>query len=161
LPPPPAAVTPPAVEGNVTIAVVDAEAPPGGFLTLLGMAREAAASDLPLDFVVFGATLDDLALIRTGRVAVAGTCRLEDLGDAARAHGCHLAMTLAGWPEVNAPGVDRAAATRLPVAGFRLGATAERLGAIPNALVVDSTDGAAATNRALLAFAGHSSVRAF
>ena len=159
--PPPAAVTRPAAEGNVTIAVVDAEALPGGFLTLLGMAREAAASDLPLDFVVFGATLDDLALIRTGRVAVAGTCRLEDLGDAARAHGCHLAMTLAGWPEVNAPGVDRAAATRLPVAGFRLGATAERLEAIPNALVVDSTDGAAATNRALLAFAGHSSVRAF
>jgi GT2 family glycosyltransferase len=143
----------------IAVAVVDAEDVAGGFLTLLGMARQAAASDLPLDFVVLGSTIDDLTLIRTGRVAVVGSCPLEDLADAARAHGCQLAMTLAGWPEVDAPGVDRAAATRLPVVGFGIGATAERLEAIPDALVLDPAAGAAAINRTLLVFAGQSEER--
>lgn len=150
------AAPPGSSRGRVTIAVVDAEDVPGGFLTLLAMAREAAASDLPLDFVVFGATMSDLALIRTGRVAVIGTTPFDSLCDAARVHGCHLAVTLAGWLEVDASGIDRAAATRLPVAGLGIGATAERLGMLPSALMLDPSAGAAATNRSLLAFAGHS-----
>jgi hypothetical protein len=60
---------------------------------------------------------------------------------------------------VDAPGVDRAAATRLPVVGFGIGATAERLEAIPDALVLDPAAEAAAINRTLLVFAGQSEER--
>lgn len=96
-----------------------------GFGVLLAMARNAAERDLPLLFVVPNGTIDDSALLATGKAVINRVADTEDVCDLVRTHGCTLALSLSAWPDPDALGVHHARETGLPVAAMDIGAARE------------------------------------
>ena len=66
---------------------------------LLDCARDADARDLPLEFVVVGHTIDDRALLATGRVFVTGPYAADEAVALIKAQQASLALLPSVFPE--------------------------------------------------------------
>jgi GT2 family glycosyltransferase/glycosyltransferase involved in cell wall biosynthesis len=98
-----------------------------GFDVLLDCARDAAARDLPLEFVVVGHTIDDARLIDTGRIFVTGEFAADDAPALIRAQRPSLGLLPSVWPETWCFALSDLWRAGLHVAAFDLGAQAERI----------------------------------
>ncbi len=126
-----------------------------GFDVLLDCARDAAQRRLPLEFVVVGHTIDDAALMATGRIFVTGEFAAGEASSLIRAQLPSLGLLPSVWPETWCFALTDLWRAGLHVAAFDLGAQAERIRAsggrgtlLPLGLP------APAINNALLAAAG-------
>lgn len=113
--------------GRARIAVIGAIGAAKGYDVLAACARDAAARDLPLEFVVIGATIGDRALLGTGRVFVTGPFRAPEATALIRAQDADLALLPSVWPETWCFALTDAWRAGLRVAAFDLGAPAERI----------------------------------
>jgi GT2 family glycosyltransferase/glycosyltransferase involved in cell wall biosynthesis len=102
-----------------------------GFDVLLDCARDAAARDLPLEFVVVGHTIDDATLLDTGRIFVTGEFAPQEADALIRAQRPALGLLPSIWPETWCFALSDLWRAGLHVAAFDLGAQAERIRACP------------------------------
>ena len=98
-----------------------------GYHVLLACARDAAARDLPLEFVVVGSTIGDQRLLDTGRVFITGGFKRDEVADLIRSQNAHLGFLPSIWPETWCLGLTDLWRGGLRVAAFDLGAPAERI----------------------------------
>ena len=109
------------------ICVIGAIGAHKGYHVLLDCARDAAARDLPLDFVVIGHSEGDAALFATGRVFLTGPYREGEAPALIQAQEGDLAFLPSVWPETWSYTLSEAWRAGLPVVAFDLGAVAERV----------------------------------
>jgi GT2 family glycosyltransferase len=109
------------------IAVIGAIGIEKGYEVLLGMARDAAARNLPLDFALVGFSCDDERLRATGRVAITGRYRETEALGLIRSQRADFALIPSVWPETWCYTLTQAWQAGLDVAAFDLGAQAERI----------------------------------
>jgi GT2 family glycosyltransferase/glycosyltransferase involved in cell wall biosynthesis len=150
--PPPAAATkhPAAADGRLRVAVVGAIGKPKGYELLLDCARDAAARELALDFVVIGYTSDDAALQETGRVFVTGPYEEHEVASLLARERCAAALCPSVAPETWCYSLTHASAAGLPIVALKLGAQAERLSGYPAAELLDPSAIGAEVNASLL-----------
>ena len=113
--------------GPVRIALIGAIGEHKGFRVLLACARDAAARDLALEFVVIGHSEDDDALAATGKVFVTGRYDEAELPDLLRRERPHLVLFPSATPETWCYTLSEAILAGVPIVAFDLGAIAERL----------------------------------
>jgi glycosyltransferase involved in cell wall biosynthesis len=109
------------------VAVIGAIGVEKGYEVLLACARDAAARDLPLEFVVVGHTIDDAKLIGTGRVFVTGAYVESEAVELIRAQDADIAFIPSIWPETWCYTLSHAWRAGLDAAAFDIGAQAERI----------------------------------
>jgi len=109
------------------VAVVGAIGVDKGFDVLLDCARDAAARALNLRFTVIGYTVDDDALLATGRVFVTGEFKREEASELIRAQNANLALMPSIWPETWCYALSDIWAAGLSAAVFDIGTPAERV----------------------------------
>ena len=117
----------PATPSRARICVIGGIGIEKGYGILLACARDAAARDLALDFVVVGHTPDDDALFEAGVLDVTGAYREEEAAALVRAQGCDLAMLPSIWPETWCFTLSLAWRAGLAAVVFDIGAQAERV----------------------------------
>ena len=127
-------VTPPAVQrpqrppgGRWRVCVIGAVGIQKGYGRLLACARDAAARDLPLEFVVVGFSEEDPPLFETGRAFVVGRFTEEEAVSLVQAQKAHLAFLPSISPETWCYALSTAWRAGLEVVAFNLGALAERI----------------------------------
>jgi GT2 family glycosyltransferase/glycosyltransferase involved in cell wall biosynthesis len=145
--PPPAQ---PRSAGRRRIAVPGAIGPEKGYDVLLACARDAAARNLDLEFVVVGHTLDDTRLMQTGRVWVTGRYEEAEGEALLRAQGAALAFIPSTCPETWCFALSLAWRAGLVACGFDLGAQGERIRATGRGFVLPLGLPAGAINSALM-----------
>ncbi|MCU4159146.1 glycosyltransferase [Acidiphilium sp. AL] len=143
---------PPVGVGHRLIAVVGGIGPAKGYDVLLDCARDAAARDLALSFVVIGASEDDAPLIETDRIIITGPYQEGEAGDLIRRSGAHLAFLPSIWPETWCFALSEAWRGGLYAVTFDLGAQAERIRATGRGLVLPLGMPVQRINDALLAW---------
>ncbi len=141
--------------GPRRVAVIGAIGIAKGYEALLACARDAAARDLALSFIVVGHTEDDDRLLATGRVFVTGPYLESEAVALIRRHAAQLAWLPSVWPETWCYALGEALRAGLPVVAFDLGAQAERLRATGRGMLLPLGLPAAAINNALLALRTH------
>ena len=114
-------------DGLRRIAVVGAIGLEKGFYTLLDCARDAAARALPLEFLVVGYTVDDTALLQTGRAFVTGEFSRDEASALIRAQHASLAFLPSIWPETWCYALTDAWSAGLSAAVFDIGTPAARV----------------------------------
>ena len=82
-------------EGKISVAVVDGFEDMAGFETLLGIARHAAAQSIDMRFFLLGASIDDVALARTGVVTGLGSVQRQHRADLVKHLECSHVMSIA------------------------------------------------------------------
>ena len=125
-----------------------------GYNILLACARDAAARDLRLEFVVVGNTIDDARLLATGRVFITGSYEAEEAVALIRAQNADLAFLPSIWPETWCLALTELWQAGLRVAAFDLGAPAERINRTGRGFLLPPSLPAGAINNALIAAAG-------
>jgi glycosyltransferase involved in cell wall biosynthesis len=133
------------------VCVVGGISPEKGYDTLLACARDAAARDLRLEFVLVGHSRDDERLLATGRIFVTGPYHEAEAVAEIRAARAHLAFLPSIWPETWSFTLGEAWAAGLDVAVFDIGAPAERVRRTGRGLVFPLRLSIPAINNALLA----------
>lgn len=98
-----------------------------GYEVLLACARDAAARDLPLEFVVVGFSEEDPPLFETGRIFVTGRFSEEEAVALVRAQQADLAFLPSISPETWCYALSTAWRAGLEVVAFDLGALGERI----------------------------------
>jgi glycosyltransferase involved in cell wall biosynthesis len=98
-----------------------------GYDVLLGCASEAANRGLPLEFIVVGTTIDDRALLATGRVFVTGGFDADEAIDLIRRQGADVAWLPSICPETWCFALSDAWRSGLRTVVFDIGAQAERV----------------------------------
>jgi glycosyltransferase involved in cell wall biosynthesis len=89
----------PCVGGTMRVCVAGAIGLHKGFDVLLACARDAKQRDLDLEFVVAGTTIDDHALMATGRVFVTGPYQPDEVVALIRAQRAAIGLLPSIWPE--------------------------------------------------------------
>jgi len=117
----------PAGRGMRRICVLGGIGPHKGFDVLLACARDAAARDLALEFVVVGDTSNDLELLATGHAMITGTYAPTEAVNLVRAQNATLGFLPSVWPETWSLTLTELWEAGLPVAAFDLGAPADRI----------------------------------
>jgi GT2 family glycosyltransferase/glycosyltransferase involved in cell wall biosynthesis len=112
---------------RVRIVVIGAIGPHKGYDVLRACAEDAAARDLPLEFVVVGYSSDDGGLFATGRIHVTGRYQEEEAEALVRAQKADYAFIPSVCPETWCYALSLAWRAGLRVAAFDLGAPAERI----------------------------------
>ena len=113
--------------GRCRVAVVGAIGLEKGFDTLLACARDAAARALALEFIVVGYTVDDAALLDTGRVFVTGEFTRDEASALIRSHHPALAFLPSIWPETWCYALSDVWSAGLSAAVFDIGTPADRV----------------------------------
>lgn len=113
--------------GRCRVAVIGAIGLEKGFDVLLACARDAAARDLLLEFIVVGYTVDDTALLDTGRVFVTGEFTRAEAAGLIRRQDAHLAFLPSIWPETWCYALSDAWSAGLSAAVFDIGSPADRI----------------------------------
>ncbi|MGA2539707.1 MAG: glycosyltransferase, partial [Terracidiphilus sp.] len=131
------------------VAVIGGIGIPKGYKVLLDCARDAAARNLDLQFIVIGYTVDDQALLDTGRVFVTGPYRDEEVGMLLDRERCNVAFIPSISPETWCYSLTHAITRNLPIIAFNLGAQAERLGSYSSAELLSLSCSAQQVNSAL------------
>ena len=98
-----------------------------GYDVLIACARDAAARDLPLEFVVVGFSSDDERLLATERAFVTGAYQEAEAEALMRAQGATLAFLPSIWPETWSYTLTQAWRAGLRVLAFDTGAPAARI----------------------------------
>jgi len=137
--------------GRRRVCVIGAIGVTKGYDVLLACARDAAARDLPLEFIVVGHTIDDRRLMATGRVFVTGEFRAEEATSLIRAQQAGLALLPSISPETWCYALTDAWRAGLRVAAFDIGAPAERIRRTGRGFLLPLGLSAPAINNALLA----------
>jgi GT2 family glycosyltransferase/glycosyltransferase involved in cell wall biosynthesis len=140
------------------VCVVGAIGPHKGYDVLLGCARDAAARDLPLEFVLVGYSCDDGPLFSTGRVFITGRYEEDEAEALVGAQAAGLAFLPSLCPETWCYSLSLAWRAGLPVVAFDLGAQAERIRTADGGWLLPLDLGPAAINDALLAFGDKSMI---
>lgn len=112
---------------RIRVAVIGAISLQKGYRVLEACARDAAARDLPLDFIVIGYTRDDTAVLEVGRVFVTGPYTEEEVGSLLLREQCHVAFFPSVTPETWCYSLTHGLHFGLPIVAFDIGAIAERL----------------------------------
>jgi GT2 family glycosyltransferase len=120
-------VAPPPRSDVTRIAIIGAIGEQKGYGVLLACAREAAAHNRPLEFVVIGHTEADEALIATGKVFITGRYDEPELAGLLRRERPHLVFFPSVTPETWCYTLTEAMSAGVPIVAFDLGAIAERL----------------------------------
>jgi glycosyltransferase involved in cell wall biosynthesis len=107
-----------------------------GFDVLLDCARDASSRHLPLEFVVVGHTIDDRALLDTGRAFVTGAYAPEEAVALIKAQNAALALLPSVFPETWCLTLGEAWRAGLRVVAFDIGAQAERIRATGRGLLL-------------------------
>ena len=141
---------PPAPVRGPRIVVPGAIGVEKGYDVLLACALDARARTLPLEFVVVGYSIDDIALIAAG-VWVTGPYAEAEAEALIRAQGAALAFVPSIWPETWCYALTAAWQAGLHAAAFDLGAPAERIRANGRGMLLPLGLPAPAINDALLA----------
>jgi len=100
-----------------------------GYDILLACGQDAARRDLPLDFMLAGASADDEPLLETGRIFITGAYQTEELPALLAGLQADLAFIPSIWPETWCFTLSEAWAAGLYTLAFDLGAQAERIAA--------------------------------
>lgn len=111
----------------IRVAVIGAISDPKGYRVLLECARDAAARNLDLDFVVIGFTCGDDALLDTGRVFITGPYNDQEVAGLLKREKCQVALYPSVVPETWCYALSHSLAQGIPIIAFDLGAIAERL----------------------------------
>jgi GT2 family glycosyltransferase/glycosyltransferase involved in cell wall biosynthesis len=98
-----------------------------GYDVLLACARDAAARDLPLEFVIVGHTTDDDRMLATGRVFITGPYAEREAQSLMRAQNAALAFLPSIWPETWCFTLGLAWSVGLSAVVFDIGAPAARV----------------------------------
>lgn len=122
-----------------------------GYDVLLACARDSAARDLELEFVVVGTTIDDARLLATGRVFITGRYDRGEVVSLIGAQQAGYALLPSIWPETWCLGLTELWRAGLNVAAFDIGAPAERIGRTGRGMVLPLGLPAAKINDALVA----------
>lgn len=117
----------PIAGGRTRVAVVGGISPEKGFDVLLACARDAAARDLPLEFVLVGHAPDDAALLESGRVFVTGPYAPGAAAAEIRVQQAHFGFLPSVWPETWCFTLGELWAAGLEAVVFDIGAPAERV----------------------------------
>jgi GT2 family glycosyltransferase len=125
-PPRPARLLPLASEG-LTVAAVGAIGMEKGYDILLACARDSAARNLPLRFVIAGYTIDDTPLLATGRAFVTGPFKPGEAVSILGGTGARLGFLPSIWPETWCFALTDLWQAGLDAAVFDIGAPAERV----------------------------------
>ncbi len=112
---------------DVVVVVPGAIGVDKGFDVLLACGWDAALRHLKLRFVVVGHTMDDAALMKTGRVFITGAYAEHEAVGLLRQQGGDLGFIPSVWPETWCYTLSALLRAGLPVAAFDLGAQAERV----------------------------------
>ena len=112
---------------RIRIAVIGAIGPHKGYDVLKACAEDAAARDLPLDFVVAGYSSDDAGLFATGRIHVTGRYEEEEAEALVRSLKAAYAFIPSVCPETWCYTLSLAWQAGLEAVAFDLGAPAERI----------------------------------
>ncbi|HQT66486.1 MAG: hypothetical protein B7Z78_00170 [Rhodospirillales bacterium 20-60-12] len=120
---------PPGPRAPRRIAVIGGIGPAKGYDVLRDCARDAASRNLPLSFVLIGASEDDQRLIDTGRVFITGAYQEGEAAGLLRQHQADLCFLPSIWPETWCFTLSEAWRGGCYVIGFDLGAPAARLAA--------------------------------
>ncbi|MDR3522924.1 MAG: glycosyltransferase [Acetobacteraceae bacterium] len=127
---PPLPVQPPprrTREGGVVVAVVGAISIDKGFNVLRACAEDAAQRNLPLYFRLVGMSLDDEALIATGRIFVTGRYREAEARSLLREQQAHVAFLPSVVPESWSYALSHVWRAGLSAVVFDIGALAARV----------------------------------
>ena len=98
-----------------------------GYDVLLRCADDAASRRLPLEFIVVGTTIDDRALLATGRVFVTGRFEADEAVDLIKQQQADVAWLPSIWPETWCYALSDAWRSGLRTVVFDIGAQAERV----------------------------------
>lgn len=109
------------------VAVIGAIGMEKGYEVLLACARDAAARQLTLEFVVVGYTADDEKLLETGKVFITGPFTANEAAALIRAQAADLAFLPSIWPETWCYALSDAWAGGLPAAVFDIGTPPARI----------------------------------
>jgi Predicted glycosyltransferases len=142
----------PPATGARLIAVVGGIGPAKGYDVLLDCARDAAARDLPLRFVLIGTSERDSTLIETGRVTITGAYAEGEAAMLIARSGAHLGFLPSIWPETWCFALGEMWRGGLYAAGFDLGAQAARIKATGRGFLLPLGLPAARINQTLLAW---------
>jgi len=142
----------------VRVGVIGAINKPKGYEILLECARDAAARNLPLEFIVIGYTHNDRLLSETRRCFVTGPYEEGELHGLLTRENCDLAFLPAVWPETWSYVLTEVMHFGLPVVAFDIGAIRDRLRAArwPGALLPLQLE-QPKVNDAILSWARHPS----
>ncbi len=132
------------------VAIVGAIGMEKGYDLLLACARDAAARDLPLHFIVVGYTIDDTPLLQTGRAFVTGPYKHDEAATLIAATGAHVALLPSIWPETWCYALTDAWNGGLDAIVFDIGTPAERVRRAGRGAVLPLGLPPAAVNDALL-----------
>ena len=146
-------------DGRVRVCVLGAIGLQKGYDVLLSCARDAAARDLSLEFVVVGTTIDDHRLLATQRVFVTGSFKPEEAVALVCAERASLGFLPSIWPETFCLALTELWQAGLTVAAFDVGAPAERIARTGRGFVLPLGLSPMAINHALLAAGGLSHAR--
>ncbi len=135
------------------VAVIGAIGEHKGYRHLLDCARDAAARDLDLEFVVIGYTEDDFPLFETGRVFVTGIFHDDEVADLIERERCNVALYLSVAPETWSYALTHGIRSGLPIIAFDFGALGERLKGLDRARLLPTDADASAVNETLIASA--------
>lgn len=112
---------------HLRIAVI--QAAPGGddFEALLKMSRWLAARRLNAELIVFGESVDDGALLATGRAWVVGALAYREIPRMLALHRCSLILDASRWPQIEPIAWRLAKTCGLPIAAPAIGTYADLL----------------------------------
>ncbi len=127
-----------------------------GFEVVLACARDAASRRLPLEFIIVGDTVDDTALLDTGRAFITGTYQPEEAVALIAGQQAHIGFLPSIIPETWSLTLSELWRAGLTVAAFDLGAPAERIKGSGRGFTLPLGLSSAAINNALLAASGWS-----
>ena len=126
-PPLPSALSPRRAGAECVVAVLGAISIDKGFNVLRACAEDAAQRDLPLRFRLVGMSLDDEALIATGRIFVTGRYCEAELQALLREQHAHVAFLPSLVPESWSYALSHVWRAGLPAMVFDIGAMAARM----------------------------------
>jgi GT2 family glycosyltransferase len=145
------AVRRPASVGAARVAIVGAIGPHKGYDLLIACARDALKQGLPLQFHIFGYTVDDAPLRQLANVRLIGEYTRADLPRLVAKNPCDVALFLSIWPETYCYALSDAYAAGLYPLALRFGAFEERLEASHVGTLLPLASTPAQINAAILA----------
>lgn len=137
-------------EAHYRIAVIGAIGEHKGYSLLLNCAKAALKKGLPLEFIVFGYTLDDSRLASLSNIHLAGRYTQDELPQHLATWQCQVAAFLSVWPETFSYTLSEAWRAGLYPVAFDLGALAERIRQSGYGRILPLTHEASIINTALL-----------
>jgi GT2 family glycosyltransferase/glycosyltransferase involved in cell wall biosynthesis len=150
---PPRVRSGPSTGGPVKVVVVGAVGVDKGFDVLRACAQDAAARGLNLSFVVVGYSVDDAALLATGRVFITGRFAAPEAAALIAAQSAQFAFLPSIWPETWCYALSDVWTADLSAVVFDIGTPAERVRACGRGWLLPLGLPPAAVNDALLSLA--------